>query len=58
MKISILKNIKNLFHLFIKGQWWIGFDNWKGKPKFGFFLSYYDGYIFSFHLLSFYIEVY
>lgn len=39
------------------GEWDWGWEMYEGKPKFGFFSTYYDGYHFCFHCYKFWLGV-
>ena len=46
----------NLYYFLKYAKWDAGFGKWKGKPKLAVGLTYYDGWIFYFHLFQFYLE--
>ncbi len=47
-----------LWWLVRHGHWDCGYDtNWPGKPMFGFFWEYYDGWHTAFHLGCFYVGI-
>lgn len=39
------------------GDWYCGWELWEGKPRFGLFHLYYDGWRLCFHAGPLYLEV-
>jgi hypothetical protein len=49
-------NIFQIISFFATCKWDIGIDHWDGKPKFRIGFDYYDGWLWCFHLLDFYVN--
>jgi len=52
-----MKSLKIFLRVLFSGSWSAGFENYQGKPKFGFFSEYYDGMHYVFHAGNFWIEL-
>ena len=47
----------HLYWIIRYGEWNIGWEWYKGKPKFGLYFGYYNGHIICFHFFKFWIMV-
>ena len=52
-----MKIFKHIYWAIRYGYWSTGWESYDGKPMFGFYYCYYDGYQVAFHLYKLYISV-
>ena len=52
-----MQMLKTIYWAIRYGEWHTGWEQYDGKPQFGFYMTYYDGHHACFHCYKFWLGV-